>query len=62
MPSVCRRRRWTVALAARMEFPIYSGAEMEEMLTAGGFSRAWFEPVPDKGWGWLCALGVKQAG
>ena len=47
------------ALAARMEFPLYSGAEMEEMLTVAGFSRAWFEAVPDKGWGWLCALGVK---
>ena len=47
------------ALAARMEFPLYSGAEMEEMLAAAGFSRAWFESAPDKGWGWLCALGVK---
>ena len=47
------------ALAARMGFPLYSGAEMEEMLAAAGFSRAWFESAPDKGWGWLCALGVK---
>ena len=47
------------ALAARMEFPLYSGAEMEEMLAAAGFSRAWFESAPDKGWGWLCALGAK---
>ena len=39
--------------------PLYSGAEMVEMLTAAGFSRAWFEAAPDKGWGWLCALGVK---
>jgi len=48
-----------VALAARMEFPLYSGAEIVEMLTAAGFSRAWFETIPEKGWGWLCALGVK---
>ena len=48
-----------IALAARMEFPIYSGAEMAEMLTAAGFSQAWFESVPDKASGWLCALGAK---
>ena len=42
-----------------MGFPLYSGAEVEKMLTAAGFSRAWFEAAPDKGWGWLCALGVK---
>lgn len=48
-----------VAMATRMEFPLYSGAEMVEMLTAAGFSRAWFESVPDKGSGWLCALGVR---
>jgi ubiquinone/menaquinone biosynthesis C-methylase UbiE len=47
------------ALAARMGFSLYSGAEMEEMLVAAGFSRAWFESAPDRGWGWLCALGVK---
>jgi ubiquinone/menaquinone biosynthesis C-methylase UbiE len=47
------------ARAAQMGFPIYSGAEMVEMLTAAGFSRAWFESAPDKDWGWLCALGVK---
>lgn len=46
-------------LAARMEFPIYSGAEVVEMLTEAGFSRAWFEAVPEESWGWLCALGVK---
>lgn len=48
-----------VALAARMEFPLYSGAEMVEMSTAAGFSRAWFEAAPEDGWGWLCALGVR---
>jgi ubiquinone/menaquinone biosynthesis C-methylase UbiE len=47
------------AMTAQMGFPIFSGAEMVEMLTEAGFSRAWFEAVPDKGWGWLCALGVK---
>jgi len=44
---------------AQMGFPIYSGVEVEEMLTAAGFSRAWFESEQDKGSGWLCALGVK---
>jgi len=47
------------ARAAQMGFPLYSGAEVKEMLTAAGFSRAWFEALPEKGWGWLCALGVK---
>ena len=47
------------ALAARMGLSIYSGAETVEILTAAGFNRAWFEVAPDKGWGWLCALGVK---
>ena len=47
------------AQTARMGLSIYSGAEMEEMLTAAGFSRAWFESAPEKGWGWLCALGSK---
>ncbi len=47
------------AQTARMGLSIYSGAEMEEMLTAAGFSRTWFESAPEKGWGWLCALGVK---
>jgi hypothetical protein len=52
-------RQKMVARAAQMGFPIYSGAEMVEMLTAAGFSRAWFESAPDEDWGWLCALGVK---
>ena len=42
-----------------MGFPLCSGVELVEMLTAAGFSRAWFEAAPDKGWGWLCGLGVK---
>ena len=54
-------QRKQVALAARMEFPLYSGAEMKEMLAAAGFSRAWFESAPEKGWGWLCALGTRSA-
>jgi ubiquinone/menaquinone biosynthesis C-methylase UbiE len=53
------RRQKMAALAVQMGFPIYSGMEMVEMLTAAGFSRAWFESAPDKGWGWLCALGIK---
>ena len=39
--------------------PIYAGAEVVEMLTAAGFSRAWFEAAPRKGMGWLCALARK---
>jgi ubiquinone/menaquinone biosynthesis C-methylase UbiE len=51
--------RRQAALAAWLGFSLYSGAEMEGMLAAAGFSRAWFESAPDRGWGWLCALGVK---
>jgi ubiquinone/menaquinone biosynthesis C-methylase UbiE len=47
------------ARAAQMGFPIYSGTEMETMLAAAGFSQAWYEARPNKGWGWLCALGVR---
>jgi ubiquinone/menaquinone biosynthesis C-methylase UbiE len=54
-------RHWpnVVAQADRMGCPIYSGTEMVELLTAAGFSRAWFEFAPDKGVGWLCALARK---
>jgi ubiquinone/menaquinone biosynthesis C-methylase UbiE len=51
--------RRQAALAARLGFSLYSGAEMEGVLAAAGFSRAWFESAPDRGWGWLCALGVR---
>jgi ubiquinone/menaquinone biosynthesis C-methylase UbiE len=55
-----KRQKQMEQMAARMEFPLYSGAEMAEMLTAAGFSRAWFESAPEKGWwSWLCGLGVK---
>jgi ubiquinone/menaquinone biosynthesis C-methylase UbiE len=43
----------------RMGFPIYSGTDMVEMLAVAGFSQVWFEAVPDKGVGWLCALAHK---
>jgi len=54
-----KRQKQMEQMAAQMEFPLYSGAEMVEMLTAAGFSQAWFEAAPDQGYGWLCALGVK---
>ena len=45
--------------AERMGFPVFSGAEMVDMLTAAGFSQAWFESQPNRGGGWLCALASK---
>ena len=45
-----------VAQTDRMGFPIYSGPEMVELLTAAGFSLAWFKSAPNRGVGWLCAL------
>jgi ubiquinone/menaquinone biosynthesis C-methylase UbiE len=46
-----------IAMAQKMRFPLYSGSEMVEMLTAAGFSQAQFELRDGKGW--LCAVGVK---
>jgi len=51
-----------IALSERMGFPLYSGAEIEDMLIAAGFSQTWFESAPGKGWGWLCALGLNGNG
>jgi ubiquinone/menaquinone biosynthesis C-methylase UbiE len=45
------------AMAEKMRFPLYAGAEMMAMLTAAGFSRAQF--YLKDGQGWLCATGVK---
>ncbi len=45
------------AMAERMRFPLYGGADMVAMLTAAGFSRVKFH-FKD-GQGWLCATGVK---
>ena len=46
-----------VAMAQKMRFPLYSGSEIVEMLTAAGFSHAQFKHRDGKGW--LCAIGVK---
>ena len=45
------------AMARKMRFPLYAGAEMVAMLTAAGFSKAEFRLKDGKGW--LCAVGVK---
>lgn len=45
--------------AAKLNFPIYSGAEIEELLTKAGFSQARFECDREDKRGRLCALGVK---
>jgi len=45
------------AMAEKMRFPLYAGAEMMAMLTAAGFSRVQFH-LKD-GRGWLCTIGVK---
>jgi ubiquinone/menaquinone biosynthesis C-methylase UbiE len=51
------RRLKYAAMAEKMRFPLYAGAEMMAMLTAAGFSRVQFQ-LKD-GQGWLCATGVK---
>lgn len=43
----------------RIQFPIYSGAELVTLLAAAGFSHAAFETDPGRGRGWLCALGIR---
>jgi ubiquinone/menaquinone biosynthesis C-methylase UbiE len=45
------------AMAQKMQFPLYAGAEMVAMLTAAGFSEVKFQ-LKD-GQGWLCTVGVK---
>jgi ubiquinone/menaquinone biosynthesis C-methylase UbiE len=45
------------AMAKKMRFPLYAGAEMLDMLTAAGFSKVQFR-LKD-GRGWLCTVGVK---
>ena len=45
------------AMAKKMRFPLYAGAEMVAILTAAGFSQAQFRLKDGKGW--LCAVGVK---
>ena len=52
-----RNQQKYVAMAHKMRFPLYSGSEMVEMLTAAGFSRAQFKLKDGKHW--LCAIGVK---
>ena len=46
-----------VAMARKMSFPIFSGPEMVEMLTAVGFPQAQFRLKA--GNHWFCAIGVK---
>jgi ubiquinone/menaquinone biosynthesis C-methylase UbiE len=50
-------QRKYAAIAKKMRFPLYAGAEMMAMLTAAGFSRVKFH-LKD-GQGWLCTTGVK---
>jgi len=45
------------AMAQKMRFPLYAGAEMVAMLTAAGFSKV--QCRLKDGQGWLCTVGVK---
>jgi ubiquinone/menaquinone biosynthesis C-methylase UbiE len=45
------------AMARKMCFPLYSGSEMVEMLTAAGFTQAQFKLKNSQSW--LFAIGVK---
>jgi hypothetical protein len=38
--------------------PLYSGAELESMLQAAGFAHTSHTTIPERGNGWLCALGT----
>jgi ubiquinone/menaquinone biosynthesis C-methylase UbiE len=38
--------------------PLYSGAELESMLQAAGFAHTSHTAIPERGDGWLCALGT----
>jgi len=45
------------AMAQKMRFPLYTGSEMVEMLTAAGFSKVQSQFRDGKGW--LCTIGVR---
>ena len=47
--------------AEAMDYELYSGAQIVDLLEEAGFARAWFETEAEKGRGWLCALADKGA-
>ena len=54
--EIPNQRKYT-AMARKMRFSLYSGAEMVDMLTAAGFPQTQFEFKASKNW--LCTIGVK---
>jgi SAM-dependent methyltransferase len=51
----------TVDIGERLGFQVYSGKEMEALLSEAGFSDVTFKAIPERGKGWLCASGAKPA-
>ncbi|GAB1543330.1 hypothetical protein NUACC21_60040 [Scytonema sp. NUACC21] len=48
-----------LAVAAKLDTPLYSGADMIQMLTTAGFKDVSFEANPYMAHGWLYAQGIK---
>jgi ubiquinone/menaquinone biosynthesis C-methylase UbiE len=46
--------------AQRLGFPIYSGEEMKSLLATAGFVSVSYKSIPERGKGWLCAIGSVQ--
>ncbi len=43
--------------ARRLGIPVYSGEEMEALLSATGFINVSYKAIPEREKGWLCAVG-----
>ena len=48
----------TEDIGSRLGFQVYSGEELKSMLLKAGFTDVRHEALPDRGKGWLCAIGV----
>lgn len=48
----------TEDIGSRLGFQVYSGEELKSMLLEAGFTNVRHEALPERGKGWLCAIGV----
>lgn len=49
----------TADIGSRLGFRVYSGKEMESLLSEAGFVDVSFKALPERGKGWLCAYGAR---
>lgn len=48
--------------AGRLNMAVFSRADLERLLTDSGFSVVDVDAAPERGKGWICAIGEKPAG